>query len=218
MEWCVQYLWLELTAMKFLIAYVIGIPVMFGILLYRFKNTPVPISLSNNQQAPLDASPEETESVSLTNIVNDGNPVHAFDPVQFLHEDYRNEMYYYELIMMMRRLLLVTGAIMIPFNPWQALYTLGIILLSIAIQTTLRPFKKVVENFAELLTSTTLFGLVACSWVVAYQTDVPYLEALQNSAVVCYLIVVIILFVIIFVPILALIKTWLVSRLTTTTQ
>ena len=127
------YTYLIISAIFFGIIYVIGIPLLFGFLLYYYRDQ-----------------------------------IHSKTPiaraVNFLHQEYRPQMYYYELIWTLRRLLLVCGIFLIPqSSPYQFAFCFSVLSVGIFLQSICSPFKRRRDNFAEILASLSLITLYSVS-------------------------------------------------------
>lgn len=114
---------LVVSGIVFLMLYVVGIPLMFGLLLYRYRKH-----------------------------------LHADTPigkaVEFLYEEFRPAMYYYELVWMTRRLLLVMGIMLIPADSgWQFGFCAAVMGFSLFLQSVCQPFAHRYDNFAEIVAS-----------------------------------------------------------------
>jgi predicted outer membrane repeat protein len=122
------------------------------------------------------------------------------DPISFLCEEYRPQMYYYELVWMVRRILVIGCVSLIKdTSPWQVGCTSFVLAASIIVQAICQPFQSYLDNFVETLASVSLLGFYLLSWLLQ-SSLFPTLEPFQNAATVVYLIVLTFMFFVIFTP------------------
>ena len=135
------YVSLFLSATLFLFLYVIGIPTIFALLLYRYRR-------------------------HLRDDTKIGKAV------SFLYEDFRQGMYYYELLWMLRRVLLVMGTILIPRDSiWRYTFCTGVLCIFLFLQTAFRPLAHSAANFAEVFTSLSILTMYGGSVMVAMSNE-----------------------------------------------
>lgn len=126
-----QYLVLMILGGIFATLYVLGIPLLFGWLLYRYRR--------------VIHSPEH-EKVEHW--------------LGFLYECYRRKVYWFELVWILRRLLLAASiSVLSRYTALSSASVLAILLISVIIQVKAKPFRDSKENTLELLSLVTLiFG------------------------------------------------------------
>lgn len=134
-----QYLMLISLGGLFALIYVIGIPLLFTYLLYRFRG--------------VIHSPEHDEVEHW---------------LGFLYECYRRKVYWFELAWILRRLLLAASiSILSRFSALSSAAILAILLISVVIQVKVKPFRDPLENTMELLSLVTLIFCFSVGQVVS---------------------------------------------------
>jgi len=130
--------------------------------------------------------------------------LHAETPiakaVEFLYEEFRPGMYYYELIWMARRLLLVMGIMLIPpESGWQFAFCSSVMAFSLFLQSICKPFVHRYDNFTEILASLSVFVLYGVSVVdvIEYNNNL-----VSNLFAIYFFIILLWLFFLTFSPIL----------------
>ena len=181
-----------IAAICFLVIYVIGVPVFFAFLLFYAKRQ------NRKTSVPIDDAASDTGSEQAPSEVLQHN--NLTQAVEFLCEEYREEMYYYEMIWIVRRLLLAASVTLIPASsPWQYGFSASVIGISIFLQALCRPFTKTLDNFSEMASSLLLLIFFSVSWVLQVPTEDSIL-AFQETCTALLLATLFVLFFIIFLP------------------
>jgi len=181
------YVVLMVAAIFFLIVYVLGIPALYAVLLFYHK-----------RQQLL------TQKASTWSTA-----------IEFLCEEYRPKMYYYELVYVLRRLLLVVCVTIIPSTTiWQYGCAVSVIMISVLVQIFCRPFKCAHDNYIEIIGALVLAVCYSASWLLQC-ASFESAPMFQSVATIVFFTTLLGIFVAIFVPLFQRIYFYIRSKLST---
>jgi len=121
-SWSGLHLTLLAIGVTFLIIYVVGVPLLFSIILFKFV------------RKDINKDPQLSEP--------------AF---RFLHAAYKSKVYWFELLWIARRVLLSLLIAVLAGSIFQRAAIMSVLLGSLVIQLVLNPFKLPVDNFMDVV-------------------------------------------------------------------
>eukprot|EP01102_Stenamoeba_stenopodia_P014111 TRINITY_DN4657_c0_g1_i1.p1 TRINITY_DN4657_c0_g1~~TRINITY_DN4657_c0_g1_i1.p1 ORF type:complete len:927 (-),score=127.44 TRINITY_DN4657_c0_g1_i1:29-2809(-) len=167
-----QYWTMFVFAIVFAIVYILGIPLLFGTLLYKFRNECSQVLTENSEH--------ESEVVLF---------------IGWLHCDYKPEFYFWELVMLTRKAIFAMAISLTSFASYMLPVFIFIILVtSLLLHRHFRPFVTPIDNTSEEISALVLlfnFYMALIYFVptftVKYLYQIGYLTVVTNMAFLAYI-------------------------------